>query len=33
MRTFQGEGREIPVVPIKGDPWNSTELNRRSGKL
>ena len=33
MRAFQGEGREITVVPIKGDHWNSTELNRGSGKL
>lgn len=33
MRAFQGEGRERPVVPIKGDHWNSTELNRGSGKL
>ena len=33
MRAFQGEGKEGPVVPIKGDHWNSTELNGGSGKL
>ena len=33
MLAFQGEGREGPVVPIKGDHWNSTELNGGSGKL